>query len=206
MSRIDTFPDPLLTTWPLSGRVVILDLEYTSWPGSLQRNWAEEWEFREIVQIGAVRLRVKPDEFIVEVQFERIVKPVRNPQLSDHFSNLTGITDSLVLEKGGHFHDALADFVQFVSNKTQIWSVGFDGEVIRENTTFNRIPYPFDKNQVLNIRPALSRVLNLSESDIMSCNLPGILKLPAAPGNHSALADSLSIFRTLNHLRKEGLV
>ena len=122
MSRVDTFPDPFLTTWPTSGRVIILDLEYTSWEGSIHRNWAEKWEFREIVQIGAVRLTVKRHEFIKEETFERIVKPVRNPQLSDHFSNLTGITNNLVSEQGNYFNDAFTDFVQFVTNSSQIWS------------------------------------------------------------------------------------
>jgi inhibitor of KinA sporulation pathway (predicted exonuclease) len=205
MSRIDSFSDPFLTTWPVSGQVVILDLEYTSWKGSMERNWSVDWEFREIVQIGAVRVKVESDTFINEETFERLVKPVRNPRLSDHFSTLTGITDALVSEKGRCFTDALGDFIEFVQS-SQIWSMGFDGEVLRENTTLNRFPYPFHRNQVLNIRPAFSKILNLPEADIMSCKLPEILGLKKSENNHTALDDSLTIFRALNHMRKEGLV
>ena len=34
--------------------VLFFDTEYTSWEGSISRNWSEPNEFKEIVQIGAV--------------------------------------------------------------------------------------------------------------------------------------------------------
>jgi hypothetical protein len=37
-------------------QVVVFDTEFTAWRGSMERNWAGPGEFREIVQIGAVRI------------------------------------------------------------------------------------------------------------------------------------------------------
>ncbi len=37
--------------------VVVYDLEYTAWEGSLERNWSGPNEDPEIVQIGAVKIR-----------------------------------------------------------------------------------------------------------------------------------------------------
>ena len=48
------YQDPILRSWPNHGRVVVFDLEWTAWEGSIQRGWSEDWEHREIVQIGAV--------------------------------------------------------------------------------------------------------------------------------------------------------
>ena len=36
--------------------IVVCDLEYTAWAGSLQRGWSDPGEHREIVQIAAIRL------------------------------------------------------------------------------------------------------------------------------------------------------
>lgn len=206
MSRVDSFPDPFLKRWPVTGKIIILDLEYTSWEGSIQRNWAADWEFREIVEIGAIRLRANRQEFIVEETFERLVKPAKNSQLSDHFSDLTGITNFMVSEQGCDYEKVFAEFTHFVSNSNKIWSVGYDGEVLRENCFLNQIPYPFHKNQVLNIRPALSTILNIPEDRIVSSKLPEFIGLSTCRKRHSALSDALSIYQAINHLRTNGLL
>lgn len=206
MSKIDTFSDPILNTWPVSGIVILLDLEYTSWEGSMQRDWSEDWEFREIVQIGAIRLSAEPGEFIIEETFERLVKPIKNPKISDYFSDLTGITNSMIQKKGYDFKTAFADFRSFVLNSSKIWSVGFDGEVLRENTILQQVPYPFHKNKIKNIRPALSKILDRPESQIVSSKLPDILVLPHSRRKHSALSDAMSIYQAINHLRKNALI
>lgn len=38
---------------------IIFDTEYTSWEGSQERNWNGENEFRELVQISAIRVKKK---------------------------------------------------------------------------------------------------------------------------------------------------
>lgn len=41
---------------PASGLMVIADLESTSWEGAQESGWSGPGQFREIVQIGAVRV------------------------------------------------------------------------------------------------------------------------------------------------------
>ena len=37
----------------------IIDLEWTSWKNSIQRNWSFSWEKREIIQIGTIKFNSK---------------------------------------------------------------------------------------------------------------------------------------------------
>ena len=36
--------------------LLIIDAEWTSWEGSMERNWSLENEYREIVQISAIKI------------------------------------------------------------------------------------------------------------------------------------------------------
>ena len=77
---------------------VVFDLEFTAWPGSIQSQWSRPGEFREVVQIGAVRLSprtLKPVE-----EFEMLIIPRLNPVLSDFFVQLTGITNEALTRRG----------------------------------------------------------------------------------------------------------
>ena len=38
------------------GGMVVMDLEYTAWEGSLERGWSKPGEAREIIQIGDVKI------------------------------------------------------------------------------------------------------------------------------------------------------
>ena len=69
--------------------VVIFDLEFTAWEGSMESRWMRPGELTEIVQIGAVKLDAAS---LKEVDaFEMLVKPRVNPVLSDYLVSLTGI-------------------------------------------------------------------------------------------------------------------
>ena len=82
--------DPPLPAWPTGGRVGILDLEFTAWPGSWQRGWSGPDEWREVVQLGF--LIVDGTSFTaLGGGVEAMVRPLRNPVLSDYFTTLTGI-------------------------------------------------------------------------------------------------------------------
>ena len=38
---------------------IILDTEYTSWKGSQERNWSRKNEYKELVQIAAIKIKKK---------------------------------------------------------------------------------------------------------------------------------------------------
>jgi inhibitor of KinA sporulation pathway (predicted exonuclease) len=85
-------PDTLKDVVPASGMFIIADLEYTSWECALESGWSAPGQFREIVQIGAVRVDAG-DGFAEMAHFSMLVRPTINPELSDYFVTLTGITN-----------------------------------------------------------------------------------------------------------------
>src|ERR1041385_6322790 len=104
--------------------LIIFDTEYTAWPGSQETGWSRPGEYREIVQIGAVRLASSYRE--IET-FELIVKPVLNPILSDYFVALTGINQRQVDLQGRRFSEAWEKFSEFLTRElVAIYSNGSD--------------------------------------------------------------------------------
>ena len=81
-----------------SNMLAIFDLEFTSWEGSLQREWSGKNEHREIVEIGVVKLDLLNWRVTGE-EYRRLVKPRVNPQLSEYFTNLTQISQKEVTIK-----------------------------------------------------------------------------------------------------------
>ena len=75
-------------------------------------NWLRPGEFKEVVQIGAVKLDAV--SFAVVEEFDMLVKPRFNPALSPYFEKLTGITSRMVAERGVDFEVAHVLFADFV--------------------------------------------------------------------------------------------
>jgi inhibitor of KinA sporulation pathway (predicted exonuclease) len=92
-----------------AGDFIVADLEYTSWEGAHARNWGGPGEFREIVQIGAVR--VSRDGGLKETAaFMALVQPTLNPVLSDYLIDLTGITNADIARAGVPIPEGLDSF------------------------------------------------------------------------------------------------
>ena len=98
MIRPDTDSRGLRLTSPT---ITIFDLEYTAWECSMARHWLTPGEFKEVVQIGAVKLDA--DSFAILDEFESLVVPRINPVLSPYFEKLTGITSRQVSRNGKDF-------------------------------------------------------------------------------------------------------
>ena len=86
-------------------KFAILDLEYTSWKGSLQRNWSFDWEKKEIINISAIKFNDLNKTRLTEIDI--ICKPLTTKFLSLYFQKLTGIKQKRVNERGINFKDAL---------------------------------------------------------------------------------------------------
>src|SRR6185436_5230646 len=121
------------------GMFVVYDLEFTSWPGAQDRGWTGPGEFREIVQIGA--LRIDPASMDVVGEFDALVRPVRNPELSEFFMDLTGITREELAARGQDFAAALDGFAKFCDGDYAI-SYGNDMVIIGENVI---LQFPHDR-------------------------------------------------------------
>ncbi|HXJ02893.1 MAG TPA: 3'-5' exonuclease [Micropepsaceae bacterium] len=94
--------------------VVIFDLEFTAWEGSMESRWTRPGELTEVVQIGAVKLDAATLKEIDS--FDMLVSPRVNPVLSDYFVALTGITNEAMALRGVDFVIAYRAFLDFVGD------------------------------------------------------------------------------------------
>ncbi|HTQ13837.1 MAG TPA: 3'-5' exonuclease [Rhizomicrobium sp.] len=108
----------------------IFDLEFTAWEGSLARRWLGPGEFKELVQIGAVK--VDAESFEVLEELDVLARPRVNPVLSEYLVALTGITNAALEERGMDFTQAHARFVDFAAGGPAC-AYGRDDLVFAEN-------------------------------------------------------------------------
>ncbi|MDI3417694.1 3'-5' exonuclease [Streptomyces luteolus] len=185
---------------------VLFDLEFTSWPGALERDWAEPGQLREIVQIGALRL---DERYAVVEEFETLVRPVTNPRLSPYFTGLTGIQQEKVDREGVSPARALGDFLGFCQDQS-VLSYGNDMVVLGENVGWARargevLKHSWLAARFVNVRPWLNHVAPTTAAANVG-RLWQVLGLPK-PGSgqeHSALFDCYSLAAALGHLRSVG--
>jgi inhibitor of KinA sporulation pathway (predicted exonuclease) len=109
---------------------VVFDLEFTAWEGSLVSRWTREGEYAEVVQIGAVKLDAAT--LTITDEFEMLVKPRINPDLSDYLVGLIGIDNKMLQARGVDFITAYRAFLDFADG-AQTWAFGRDDLVFAEN-------------------------------------------------------------------------
>src|SRR3984885_13643634 len=93
-----------------SPTITIFDLEFTAWECSMARHWLSPGEFKEVVQIGALKLDA--DSFAPLAEFDCLVRPRVNFPLDPYFEKLTGITSEKVARQGRDFTAALTSFLE----------------------------------------------------------------------------------------------
>jgi inhibitor of KinA sporulation pathway (predicted exonuclease) len=175
---------------------VVFDTEFTAWPGSLQTNWQRPGEYREIVQIGAVKLARNLSEC---ASFCPLVRPRRNACLSSYFIELTGITQDALDAEGIDLPVALDEFAAFAADAAAIVSNGGDGDVIVENCRLIGIRCPIYAGLFCNIRSELAALLGVDEAVADSSQLPAIIGTPPPGLAHDALADARSVADAIRH-------
>ena len=187
-------------------KAVIFDLEFTSWSGSNERNCSLPGEDREVVQIGAIKIETSKGLRETD-SFNILVRPLKNPALSEYFVNLTGITQEKIDNQGYSFPDALLRFMGFIGKPPiNILSNGGDEDVIEENCQIHDIPYPAVFLRSLNSNPYFSEILNIREKDCISGMLPEMFGLDSDKKPHNALGDARSISQVLRYLEVKNKV
>ena len=182
-------------------KAVVFDLEFTSWPGSNERNWSLPNEDREIIQIGAVKIETTGDMREVD-SFQILVRPLKNPILSDYIVNLTEITQEKVEKEGILFPLALSRFINFIGeHPIDILSNGGDEEVIEENCQIHNIPFLSIFKKSTDLKIYFSEVLGISRKNCTSGMLPELFGLNNHEKQHNALGDARSISQALKYLR-----
>ena len=181
-------------------KALIFDLEFTSWVGSNERNWSLPEEDREIIQIGAVKIELTGKLRELD-SFQTLVRPIKNPILSDYFINLTCITQDKVEKEGVLFPLALSRFINFIGDyPIGIYSNGGDEDVIKENCQIHGIKFPSIFNNAIDLKIYFSKILGISQRDCISGKIPELFGLNNHEKIHDALGDSRAISQALRFL------
>jgi len=190
---------------PLNGKIVIFDLEMTTWPGTAGRYWAGEDEDPEIVQIGAVEIDTTRS-FQETKTFSQLVRPIFHPTLSSYFIKLTGITQEKVESKGLPFNDALNAFKVFCRDATTLISNGQDAKVLDINCSLHKTSFPFEKNLFIDLSQWLRNRITNDDTHIVSSDLLSRLGIEDDTKSHNALADARRIAHAIGHLTNKHTV
>ena len=180
--------------------ITIFDLEYTAWECSMARHWLVPGEFKEVVQIGAVRLDA--DTLTVLDELEILVRPRINPHLSPYFETLTGITSDRVERQGVDFASAYGRFAQF-AGEGPIAAFGHDESVLEHNirlygmTGLRPLPLFYDLR-------GWFAALGVDPRGMHSCDLGAALGVPFAGRAHNALDDARAIAGAMSIMAVRG--
>jgi len=181
----------------LPNQFVIYDTEFTSWEGAFERGWSGPNEFRELVQIGALKVN---EELAVIEELLIYLKPLRNPELSDYFKDLTGISQEEVDERGEEPKKALAHFSEWVGG-IPMYAFGRDGDVIMDNCKLLEMDCPFKPEHFHDVRDVFIKHGIQADEYQSGTILKAFGKEPSRQA-HDALNDARSILDALLLLKK----
>jgi len=166
----------------------------------MAHHWLTPGEFREVVQIGAVRLDA--DSFAILDTFEALVVPRVNPVLSPYFEKLTGITSRQLIRDGMDFSTAYAGFLAF-AGEGPIAAYGRDDRALRDNlrlygmTGARPLPVFYDLR-------GWFAVLGVDPRGMHSCDIAPALGVPFQGRAHNALDDARSVATVMALLASRG--
>jgi inhibitor of KinA sporulation pathway (predicted exonuclease) len=180
--------------------ITIFDLEYTAWECSMARHWLMPGEFKEVVQIGAVKLDA--DSFAVLGEFEILVRPRINPLLSPYFEKLTGITSARIARQGTDFALAYARFVEF-AGEGPIAAFGRDERVLEHNVRLYGMAGAPALPVFYDLRGWFA-ALGVDTRGMLSCDLGSALGINFAGRAHNALDDARAIAAAMAVMASRG--
>lgn len=183
----------------LPEKFVLFDLEYTAWEDSKEHKWSRPGEYKEVIQIGAIRVA----GFLEDADFCEYVRPVKNPQLSEFIIDFTGITQADVDKKGLTFEEALSRFLQFVQ-KSPAYCWGIDTEVLEGNSALLGGVLQLPRSQFQNLKPIVVPLLEKAGIDERKYSSGTLIQAfgTSTRRAHDAVNDMRNLLDALNELQK----
>jgi inhibitor of KinA sporulation pathway (predicted exonuclease) len=178
----------------------VFDLEFTAWPGTMESGWLRPGEFRELVQIGAVKIDAETFDVLGELNL--LVRPRINPVLSGYLTRLTGITNAALAERGLDFRDAHRRFVDFAGGG-MICAFGRDDLVFDENVRLYAIADAPQLPPYTNAIPLLIEN-GIDPRGFHACDVARLCGAPFDGREHDALEDARSVALGLKALVARG--
>ncbi len=188
----------------------IFDTEYTTYPNARSGGWNDSGQHKEIIQIAAAI--VTPGELWETFPtFDVLVKPVLNPRINAHTTQITGITQELMDREGMAMETAMARFKAFVGDH-KAFSNGMDINKIAETCGLQGVIMPLQVKNFGSLRhalyEALDEVKDFHHEDFPSGRVHELVGIPLKEGLgqvHNAMRDIWSLHVTMEWLR-ENLV
>lgn len=179
-------------------KFIVFDMEWTAWEGSRERNWNRPGEYREIYDIGGVRVEGK--DFEITDTFRRLIVLELVQELPLYNTDLTGITDEEVKKYGVPFDKAFQDFVVFAQD-LDLYCWGKDGDVLAENCELKGAKNPFSLERFKNMREIFKQH-GIPADDYYSSTIVEAFGQKNQYTAHQGLDDATNIVEALRLLQK----
>lgn len=178
---------------------VVYDLEFTAWQTSMARRWMAPGEYKEVIQIGAVKVDAgfNPLETL-----NILIKPRLNSELSDFIQALTGITNEAVQEEGVDFRDGFCRFAGF-AGALPIISFGRDDLVLLDNIQLYGLKDLPPMPDPIDIRGWLMEN-GIEVRGLHACDVGPAAGVPFEGQTHDGLCDALSVAAGIKALVDRG--
>lgn len=179
---------------------ILYDTEFTAWPGSQQSNWSREGEYKEIIQLAALKVEFDGAQLQHLSSINILVKPAINPNLSQYIIDLTGIHQQLIDDHGVEYASCARQFFEFCEHgDIACFSWGPDHDILECNHQLNGIPWHYTGNTFNDLKSRLYQ-LGFDFQNIPSGGLAESVGVNLEGHIHNALYDVKSISAFLNKL------
>ncbi|MSU55285.1 MAG: exonuclease domain-containing protein [Candidatus Taylorbacteria bacterium] len=183
--------------------IIAFDTELTTWEGAMARNWSGPNEYKEIVQIGAVRVETETKELRELDSFVCYIKPIKNPLLSQYFIDLTKITQNKVEQEGKTLQEGVGNFYEWSHGDT-LYSWGLDSDEVLDNCRILGLNFPFANERFKDVRDIF--VSNgIKTEGYMSSTIVEAVGGKVSRQGHDGLNDARSIVDALRLLVNRDL-
>ncbi len=178
---------------------VTFDLEFTAWEDSMVGKWLAPGQFKEIVQIGAVK--VSADFSPIET-FNLLVRPRVNSVLTSYLEQLTDISNADLAERGMDFAEAYRRFVCF-AGPLPIIAFGRDDLVIADNIRLYGLKDLPPLPRFIDLRSWLVEN-GIDIRGMHACDVGPKAGVPFEGHTHDGLCDALSVAAGIRALVGRG--
>ena len=133
--------------------------------------------------------------------FQSYVRPVKNPRLSEFFTELTGISQEIVDGEGLTYSEALNRFAEW-AGESGLYCWGVDLEIMKKNADLVDIAFPLQLERKVDVR-SVFEAQGIATRDYNSSTIPKAFGEDPPPSAHDALNDARSIVQGLRALQRK---
>jgi len=162
---------------------IIVDLEATCWKNPKEKR-------NEIIEIGAVSSN--------GTEFQRFIKPIENPILSDFCKELTHITQEDI-DNAKTFNEVMSEFILWAGNCPKIYSWGnYDKTQFIKDCNLWNIDWEF---RHLNLKVEFSKIYKIKRRGVKGALRYLDWKFEGT--HHRGIDDARNIYRIYEHIKKD---